>query len=117
MVECISARFQRRTPLIRILARELSVNIRDLWRPDAAWLGSYKKAQLAHLMGELRGPAHGAAAFRQKKSELVAELATLFSEAADGRLEETDLAARVNAWLPTNLRDELAALAAANSSP
>jgi hypothetical protein len=42
----------------------------------------------------------------KKKSELVTELAKLFADAAEGRLEDAKLAAKVNAWLPSNLREQ-----------
>ena len=87
------------------LATDLGVNVRHQWRPDAAWLAGYQKAQLVHLAYVLRGPAHGPAAERKKKSELVAELAQLFADAAEGTLPDAALAERLNAWMPGNLRD------------
>ena len=53
------------------------------------------------------GAAHGSAAVRRKKSELVDELARLFTDAAGGKLDDPQLAERVSAWLPANLRDEV----------
>ena len=41
-----------------------------------------------------------------KKSELVEHLTRLFTDAAEGRLEDKALADRVNGWLPANLRDQ-----------
>ena len=35
----------------------------------------------------------------------MADLATLFEDAAEGRLADASLAQRANAWLPANLRD------------
>jgi ParB/RepB/Spo0J family partition protein len=99
-VECVTAHLQRPTALVGRLAAELGVNVRQHWRPDAAWLGGYRKAQLVHLVYQLRGPA----AERKKKGELVAELAQLFADAAEGRLTDAPLAERLNAWLPSNLR-------------
>ena len=105
-VECVTAHLQRRTDLVVRLAAELGVDVRRDWRPDAAWLAGYQKAQLVHLTNQLRGPAYGGAAERKKKSELVAELAQLFADAAAGTLADGPLAARLNGWLPANLRDE-----------
>jgi ParB family transcriptional regulator, chromosome partitioning protein len=105
IVECITAHMTRRTPLVEYLATQLKVNIRDYWRPDAEWLSGYQKIQLAHLMTELMGVVHAPAPER-KKSELVELLATLFADAADGKLEDKELAGRVNTWIPANLRDE-----------
>lgn len=105
-VECVTAHLQRRTELVWRLAQELGVDIRRYWRPDERWLSGYQKIQLAHLIGELRGPVYVAPAEPKKKSELVAEIAKLFTDAAEGRLEDGKLAAKLNAWLPSNLRDE-----------
>jgi hypothetical protein len=101
-VEIVIGQSHREVPLISLLAEEMKVSLRDHWTPDAEWLGGYQKAQLAHLIGELRGPAHGSAALSRKKSELVAELAGLFEKAAKSpkEIEEEGLADRVNKWLP-----------------
>jgi len=101
-VESITAHLRRRTELVHHLATELKVNIRNYWRPDAAWLSGYQKIQLSQLITELAGPANTPSPER-KKSELVEVLAKLFTDAADGRLEDKQLAQRVNGWLPSNL--------------
>ncbi|MDP2325794.1 MAG: hypothetical protein Q8N51_17445 [Gammaproteobacteria bacterium] len=88
-----------------MLKRDLKVEVRSLWCPDAAWLAGYKKCQLANLFGELRGAAYVHAAKQAKKSELVAALDKLFADAAAGTLEDKELAGRVNQWLPENLRE------------
>jgi len=105
-VECVMAHQLRKTALVWRLAEELGVEVRRYWRPDERWLSGYQKIQLAHLIGELRGPVFARAAENKKKSELVAELAKLFDDAANGRLEDAKLAAKLNEWLPSNLRDE-----------
>jgi ParB family chromosome partitioning protein len=104
-VECITAHLQRRTELVWRLASELGVEVRHCWRPDAKWLSGYQKIQLAHLIGELRGPVYARAAEGRKKSELVSELAKLFADAAEGRLEDAGLTSKLNTWLPSNLRE------------
>jgi ParB family transcriptional regulator, chromosome partitioning protein len=104
-VECITAHLQRRTELVWLLATELGVEVRRYWRPDERWLSSYQKIQLAHLFSELHGPRYAKATEIMKKSDIVIALAKLFTDAAEGRLEDT-LAAKVNAWLPSNLRAE-----------
>ena len=86
------------------LATLLTVNIRDHWRPDAAWLSGFQKIQLAHLVAELKGTVH-APAPEKKKSELVEMLDKLFADAATGKLEDKQLTARVNSWLPLILRN------------
>ena len=102
-VECLTAHLHRRTELVQRLADELKVNIRAYWKPDTAWLGSFQKIQLAHLITELRGPVHAPAPER-KKSDLVEVLEKLFTDASAGKLEDNVLAERLNQWLPANLR-------------
>jgi ParB family transcriptional regulator, chromosome partitioning protein len=104
IAELVTAHSLRPTPLVQHLATELKVDVRKEWRPDAAWLANYQKCQLAHLMAELRGPAYNPDTENHKKSELVEMLAALFTDAAEGRLEDKALAERVNTWLPANLR-------------
>jgi hypothetical protein len=105
IVETLTAHLQRKTELVHLLATELKVDIRQCWRPDAAWLSSYTKIQLAHLITELRGPTY-APSPDKKKSELVDAVAKLFTDAAEGTLEDKKLTERVNRWLPVNLREE-----------
>lgn len=102
IVASITGHGNRETPLVQTLAQELDVSIRKHWTPDAAWLAGYQKIQLADLIGTLRGPAHGSAALGRKKSELVSELAALFSQArnAAGGFEDPGLVERVNSWEP-----------------
>ena len=104
-VECITAHMRRPTPLVRHLAKQLNVDLRSFWRPDAAWLGSYQKIQLAGLVTELLGPIH-APSPEKKKSELVALLEKLFADAGEGKLEDKKTSERVNAWLPMNMREK-----------
>jgi hypothetical protein len=105
VVECVTAHLQRRTELVHLLATELEVNFRRSWQPDAVWLAGYQKIQLAHLRAELHGKVYDPAQETGKKSELVDALAKLFSGAAEGKLEDKQLAERANAWLPANLRE------------
>jgi ParB family chromosome partitioning protein len=105
LVDCLTGHPQRKTELIEVLSAELKVGLRRSWRPDAAWLDGYRKIQLADLMAELRGKKmYDPAQETRKKSELVDTLAKLFTDAADGKLEDKELAERANAWLPVNLR-------------
>ncbi len=105
IVAAVSGSLAGRSPLVALLAADLEVDVRASWTPDAEWFKGYRKLQLARLLGELRGPAHGSAAERRKKSELVEELASLFKEADAGRMTDADLSARVNAWTPACLTD------------
>jgi ParB/RepB/Spo0J family partition protein len=102
LVDLITAHLHRPTQLVTQLANELKVNVRDDWNPDAAWLGSFQKIQLTHLITELRGAVHAPAPER-KKSELVAQIAKLFTDATEGKLEDKVLAEKLSAWLPANL--------------
>jgi hypothetical protein len=103
-VEVLTAHLSRRTKLVWRLADEMAIDVRRQWRPDVAWLGAYQKFQLAQLIGTLRGPAYGSAVEKKKKSELVQQAASLFADAAEGRLTtDPDLTARVNAWLPAGV--------------
>jgi len=105
-VQTLSAHPLRPTLFVKLLAQRLKVNVRRDWLPDEAWLAGYQKIQLAELLGALRGSVHGGAAQSRKKSELVAELAKLFADAAEGRVGDNDVASRVNAWLPARLQPE-----------
>jgi hypothetical protein len=109
LIVCVTAHMQRPTPLVQRLARELKINIRGHWKPDATWLSSFQKYQLAHLVVELKGSVH-APAPETKKSALVEVLAKLFTDAAAGKLEDKRLEERVNCWLPSNLREVEATL-------
>lgn len=104
IVDCLTAHLQRPTELVTHLAAELKVDVRQDWRPDAAWLSGFQKIQLAHLITELLGPVHAPAPER-KKSELVEQLAELFTDAVDGKLEDKQIAQRLNTWLSANLRE------------
>lgn len=109
VVEAFTGHTQRVTPLVQVLRSELGVHVRASWTPGAAWLSGYRKIQLAHLIGELRGPAHASAALSRKKSELVEELVALFSQAESqpAGLGDDELAMRVNGWRPAPLRGTL----------
>lgn len=104
-VELLTCHPLRATPLVGRLAGELKVDLRKAWKPDAAWLSSYRKGQLAHLLAELHGPTYSPAHETRKKTELVEAVAKLFADAADGKLEDVKLAERVNRWMPSCLRE------------
>lgn len=99
------AHLQRPTALIAHLAVELKVNVREDWTPDATWLDSYQKIQLAHLCIEFAGTM-AAPPTDRKKSDLVKQLSQLFADARNGGIGDKALAERVNTWLPANLRPE-----------
>lgn len=103
VVQCLTTHLQRGTKLMERLTAELNVNVRNDWTPNGEWFSAFTKAQLAHLLVTLRGPMHAPAPDR-KKSDLVTQLAVLFEQARDGKLDDKALAAKVNAWLPSNLR-------------
>ncbi|MEO1236964.1 MAG: hypothetical protein AAFX76_09275, partial [Planctomycetota bacterium] len=99
----LSGSLQQRSPLMALLAADLEVDVRATWRPDAAWFAGYRKLSLAKLIGEFFGDKAEAQALKRKKSELVEEVTRLFKYAAVGKLDDEDLAARVNAWTPVCL--------------
>ncbi len=109
VVEFLTASLTEPTPLVELLRDELvgvGVSVRTHWTPGAGWLAGYRKSQLAHLLGELWGPAHGpsyaAASLTSKKSDLVKDVADLFRKAAEGpdSLGDAELADRVCRWVP-----------------
>ncbi len=105
LVESLTASLSEDTALIRLLGKELSVNVRTHWTPGAEWLAGYRKAQLAHLIGELGSPAHGAAALERKKSDLVQDVTGLFARAATGQGDiDPDIAKRANEWIPATCK-------------
>ncbi|MBL0869739.1 MAG: ParB/RepB/Spo0J family partition protein [Phycisphaerales bacterium] len=106
IVEAITGHTNRLAPLVELLREELGVSLRTHWTPDRAWLNGYTKAQLAHLLGELKGPTWGKVAMQKKKSELVYELAGLFRTAKDdpASLNDQALAERVNTWVPAVMK-------------
>jgi hypothetical protein len=111
--EAVTGSLARPTDLVCQLARELGVDLRSQWRSTASWLGSYQKVQLAGLIAALCGPAH-APSPEKKKSELIDQVDRLFADAAAGTLTDGAIAARVNQWLPEEIR---AALAPADAEP
>ena len=106
VAQALTAHLNMPTALVGVLADELQVDVRQQWRPDDVWLNGYTKLQLADLLGSLCGPAHSHAAATAKKSELVTQAATLFAEAAAGKLTDAALAKRVNTWLPERVLKE-----------
>ena len=104
LVELLTTHAQRGTPLVKHLVGELEVDVRQEWRPDAAWLANYQKCQLTNLLSELLGPVYVPATEQRKKTELVEAITKLFTDAADDKLEDKALTERVNSWLPSNLR-------------
>ena len=77
------------------------MNGRDRRKPEQS---SFQKIQLGHLIVELMGKTH-APSRERKKSELVEVVSSLFAYASEGKLEDKQLAERLNRWLPTNLRE------------
>jgi hypothetical protein len=103
VIEKLTAHLRRPTALIDPLVERLQVDLRKSWTPDATWLSGYQKAQLGHLLGLLKGPVYSPTHETRKKSELVQSLAVLFADASDGRLDNKQLAERVNNWTPSNI--------------
>jgi hypothetical protein len=106
IVQAVSGSLNHHNGLIVELVQDLGVELRDFWTPDAGWFTGYRKIQLAHLIGELRGKVHGHAAERMKKSELVESVSTLFAKAKAGEFDDAELCKRINEWLPSCVRLE-----------
>lgn len=85
--------------LFNKIAKDLSVDMRDYWRPDEGFLKRRNKVQLQALMNESGATAKLASAAEYKKGELVTALTNHFSKAKKAKKPtETDQTA--NDWLP-----------------
>lgn len=85
--------------LFNKVAKDLSVDMRDYWRPDEGFLKRRNKVQLQALMNESGASAKLASAAEYKKGELVKSLTKFFQSAKKAKKPtETDL--KANDWLP-----------------
>lgn len=103
VVALLTHRPTKPTPLLCRLARELKVDLRAVWTPDAQWFKRFRKTQLIGLLtrfnGKLATPTPDT-----KHGDLVKRLADLFASADAGRLD-AKLTKQVKAWCPAPLRD------------
>lgn len=85
--------------LFNKFAKDLSVNMRDYWRPDEGFLKRRNKVQLQQLMNEAGAAAKLGSAAEYKKGELVKSLTKFFQSAKKAnKPSDTDL--KANDWLP-----------------
>ena len=85
--------------LFNKIAKDLSVDMRDYWRPDEGFLKRRNKLQLQALMNESGASSQLASAAEYKKGELVTRLTKFFVSAKKAKKPtETDQTA--NNWLP-----------------
>lgn len=85
--------------LFNKIAKDLSVDMRDYWRPDEGFLKRRNKVQLQALMNESGASAKLASAAEYKKGELVKSL-TKFFEGAKSAKKTTETDRQANNWLP-----------------
>lgn len=85
--------------LFNKIATDLSVDMRDYWRPDEGFLKRRNKVQLQALMNESGASAKLASAAEYKKGELVTKLSKFFDGAKSAQ-EPTDGDQKANNWLP-----------------
>ncbi|OFW87700.1 MAG: hypothetical protein A3B66_00015 [Alphaproteobacteria bacterium RIFCSPHIGHO2_02_FULL_46_13] len=85
--------------LFNKIASDLSVDMRDYWRPDEGFLNRRNKMQLQAIMNECGASTKLASAAEYKKGELVKSLTKFFKSAKKAKkTTETDL--KANDWLP-----------------
>lgn len=85
--------------LFNKVAKDLSVDMRDYWRPDDGFLKRRNKVQLQALMNESGASAKLASAAEYKKGELVKSL-TKFFQSAKMAKKPTESDQKANDWLP-----------------
>lgn len=85
--------------LFNKIAKDLSVDMRDYWRPDEGFLKRRNKVQLQALMNESGASSKLASAAEYKKGELVTKLSKFF-EGAKSASEPTEGDQKANNWLP-----------------
>jgi ParB family chromosome partitioning protein len=92
-------RLDTRDSLFNRVARDLGVDMRNHWRPDASFLGRRNREQLVSIAKE-SGFADGHGSLGSyKKSELVTSLAKHFQN-AKGATEPTPSQMKAREWLP-----------------
>lgn len=85
--------------LFNKVAKDLSVDMRDYWRPDEGFLKRRNKVQLQALMNESGASAKLASAAEYKKGELVKSLTKFFQSAKKAK-KPTETDQKANDWLP-----------------
>lgn len=85
--------------LFNKVAKDLSVDMRDYWRPDEGFLKRRNKVQLQALMNESGASAKLASAAEYNKGELVKSLTKFFQSAKKAK-KPTETDQKANDWLP-----------------
>lgn len=85
--------------LFNKVAKDLSVDMRDYWRPDEGFLKRRNKVQLQALMNESGASLSLASAAEYKKGELVKSLTKFFQSAKKAK-KPTETDQKANDWLP-----------------
>ena len=85
--------------LFNKIAKDLSVDMRDYWRPDEGFLKRRNKVQLQALINESGASAKLASAAEYKKGELVTALTNHFAKAKKAK-KPTETDQKANNWLP-----------------
>ena len=85
--------------LFNKIAKDLSVDMRDYWRPDEGFLKRRNKVQLQALMNESGASAKLASAAEYNKGELVKSLTKFFQSAKKAK-KPTETDQKANDWLP-----------------
>ena len=116
-VECITTHLQRGTPLVRRLAGELGRE-----RPPAVATGRrvagwIPEGPIDEPDGRAARPGlRPATASGGRSRSWLTHSPTLFTDAAEGRLDDPKLAQRLNEWLPVNLRTEAGRIGTAKAN-
>lgn len=90
--------------LFNRVARDLGADMRDWWRPDAAFLGGRTRDQLGAIAVESGASVTMARLSDYRKSELVAALAAHFERTAGAADGAPECQLRGRDWLPDAMR-------------
>ncbi len=88
----------REGSLFNKIAKDLSVDMRDYWQPDEAFLKRRNKVQLQQLIKEIGATIRYGGAANYTKGELVASIAKYFKRAKSDKA--TDVEKQAALWLP-----------------
>ncbi|HYG91642.1 MAG TPA: ParB/RepB/Spo0J family partition protein [Azospirillum sp.] len=90
--------------LFNRVARDLGADMRDWWRPDAAFLGGRTRDQLGAIAVESGASVTMARLSDYRKSELVAALAAHFERTAEAADDAPECQLKGRDWLPDAMR-------------
>ncbi len=84
--------------LFNKIAQDLSVDMRDYWRPDEGFLKRRNRVQLQQIINEAGASAYYGSAANYKKGELVTSMTKYFQRAKTDKATDTEKLAA--SWLP-----------------